>query len=1023
MAEEFNYKDGEGYDLKYTVNDDNTTVTCTGMVNKDDAGAADLIIPDQASDGSTSYNVTAIADKAFSECGGFTGSLSIGNSVTTIGDSAFYMCYYIKRDLIIPNSVITIGNGAFIRTNLFRITIGNSVREIGAWAFKQSRMYGDLNIPNSVTKIGEGAFYECSQLGGNLTIPNSVTEIGEQAFYGCCMNTTLTVADDNANYSGADGVLYNKDKTTLIQCIASKAGEIIIPNSVTTIENAAFANCFRFDSTLTIGSSVTTIGDDAFNGCTNLTGDLTIPNSVITIGENAFRECKALDGNLTIGNSVTSIGDAAFYECSLLTGDLTIPNTVTTLGTWAFTRCYGFEGSLTLSNSLSEIGERTFLQCSGLTGSLTIPDSVTAIGKYAFNECKSFDGDLTIGNSVSTIGDWAFNGCESVDGSLTLGESVSSIGQWAFNGCGGIDTLYSLATTAPTLGREAFYGFDFDYTPLYLPKTNTGYDKEPWTDFISTIKYTITYDANGGDGEMTPQEFTSGTRIQLTANTFTRENYFWKGWATESDATEADYKDEQTRVVLEEDITLYALWSDTLGITCANTDGTILKYAIKPADSSAICTGLQAAGEGVTDLLIPNIVSYDSTDYTVITIAKDAFNGCEAFTGNLVIGDSVRTIEEGAFAHATAFTGTLTLGRKLSTIGDWAFGGYSYEPKMSFSGSLTIPNSVTTIGQNAFLNNTKFDSTLTIGESVSKIDEGAFKGCSGFIGTLTIPESVNEIGVVAFNGCSGFRDTLVIGNSVWKIDNSAFSGCSGFTNLTLGNSVRYINDGAFYGCTNLTDTLTLPARITYIGDGAFDKTDFTCLVSLNPNAPEIDDNAWDGYNYTLTAIVPDGSAVSYKGYRGIINSGAWSKFTYNRCHITFDANGGEGEMTPQEFINGEYQTLKTNTYTNGNRKFMGWALTANGPVHYGLTPNVQPERDLTLYAVWSGGVSSINTTNVPAPFTQAGSTLTFTEPTEVAVYNVSGVMLYSGEVMEYTLPNSGVYIICTANGSVKVMGK
>jgi Flp pilus assembly protein protease CpaA len=218
-------------------------------------------------------------------------SIIIGNSVTTIGSSAFSNCSSLTS-VTIPNSVTTIGNGTF--SDCSRLT--------------------SVTIPNSVTTIGSWAFSGCNNLT-SITIPNSVTTIKGAAFACCYRLTTIDVAVDNPNYSAVDGVLFNKNQTTLIQCPAVKSGAYTIPNSVTTIGSSAFACCSSLTS-VTIPNSVTTIGSTAFVACLSLTS-ITIPDSVITIESSAFASCFSLT-SITIPNSVMTIGDNAFAYCSSL---------------------------------------------------------------------------------------------------------------------------------------------------------------------------------------------------------------------------------------------------------------------------------------------------------------------------------------------------------------------------------------------------------------------------------------------------------------------------------------------------------------------------------------------------------------------------------------------------------------------------------------------------------------------------------------------------------------------------------
>ena len=269
-------------------------------------------------------------------------------------------------------------------------------------------------------------------------------------------------------------------------------GELIIPESVsyegndyavTTIGNSAFLYYFYLTS-LTIPNSVTTIEDGAFAYCSGFTGDLIIPNSVVTIGPSAFFTCYSFDGDLVIGNSVTTIGEYAFDDCNGMHGVLNIPSNVTSIGLDAFRYC-AFSGinvdaenpvfdsrdncnaiirtstnelvtgcvNTVIPTSVTSIGENAFCGLDGLT-SIDIPNSITSIGAGAFAFCFHLTGDLTIPNSVETIGAGAFMQCSGFDGTLTIGESVTFIGDYAFRQCSNFTGAVSLATTPPELGNE-----------------------------------------------------------------------------------------------------------------------------------------------------------------------------------------------------------------------------------------------------------------------------------------------------------------------------------------------------------------------------------------------------------------------------------------------------------------------------------------------------------------------------------------------------------------------------------------
>jgi hypothetical protein len=213
----------------------------------------------------------------------------------------------------------------------------------------------------------------------------------------------------------------------------------INPNNITSAPWGQYADSLK---KLLFSNEMTSIGECAFTGCSNLTGDLIIPNNIISIGKSAFLWCSGFNGSLIISNGITLINGSTFSGCSSLTGDLIIPDSVTSIGGSAFSNCRKLTGNLVIPDSVTSIGSWAFSDCSGFTGDLILPSNITSIDNRMFYNCSNLTGNLVIPDSVTSIGDSAFYRCSSFTGNLVIPDSVTSISSSAFGNCNNLTDMY-----------------------------------------------------------------------------------------------------------------------------------------------------------------------------------------------------------------------------------------------------------------------------------------------------------------------------------------------------------------------------------------------------------------------------------------------------------------------------------------------------------------------------------------------------------------------------------------------------
>ncbi|MCL2487706.1 MAG: leucine-rich repeat protein [Oscillospiraceae bacterium] len=428
--------------------------------------------------------------------------------ITEIGWDAFidiidyeYFPNMTLRSVVIPEGVEKITGGLQNCRALERVTLPDSVTEIGYGAFSECVSLVEINLPEGLTIIGSGAFAGCEALPA-INIPDSVTSIGNSAFANC--KALLTVK---------------------------------IPYGVTVIEDCTFSDCVSL-LTVEIPDSVLSIEGRAFAGCANLSA-ITIPKSVIEIGSiygypyGIFDECVSLenfyvdpdntafsdldgvlfdkaettlicfppgraDSPYIVPEGVTVIREGAFWRCENLTG-IVLPDRLETIGYDAFRMCRNLE-NITVPDGVIDFGQSAFDstkwyadQPDGLVvlgkvlyrykGSmpdntvLTLPDGIIGIASYAFAAYTAWGNyrlaGIALPDSIKYIGDCAFAGCYKLK-NITIPKNVMYIGQEVFRGNECLSAIHVNAENKSYTGIDGVLFNKGKTALIHYPAAKTG---------------------------------------------------------------------------------------------------------------------------------------------------------------------------------------------------------------------------------------------------------------------------------------------------------------------------------------------------------------------------------------------------------------------------------------------------------------------------------------------------------------------------------------------------------------------
>ncbi len=588
----------------------------------------------------------------------------------------------------------------------------------------------------------------------------------------------------------------------------------------------------RYEVKCVISNGVTSIGYEAFYGCSSLSS-IEIPNSVTYIGYGAFYDCSSLS-SIEIPSSVTRInlypyyhnGHSVFGGCYSLSTIKVAPenkvydsrdNCNAIIETETDKLIVGCSNTK-IPNNVTSIGYGAFNGCSGLS-SIAIPNDVTSIEAYAFNDCDNLNS-ITIPNGVTSIEAYVFSGCRSLS-SIEIPDGVTSIGYGAFNDCSSLSSIEipSSVTSIDNMydglgegeyGESVFSGCS-SLSSIKVSPENKVYDsRENCNTIISGNTLIVGCSNTKIPNGVTKIDYcafngSSLSSIEIPNSVISIGNYAFgycnklSGIEIPSSVTSiGNYvldNCENLKKFVNNSTEEYSL----SGINHTESSyGTRCEWRLENT-----LTVIKSVGSGQTAILeemdasnkyggFVNCLKWESENGITVELADNVLT----ISGNGELGEDVEKAIAETICRSSKYKVKCVINNGITSIGPHIF------RDCRGLNSVEIPNSVTSIGWQAFANCSNL-SSIKIPSGVTSIERGTFSGCRG-LNSVEIPDSVTSIDYAAFGNCINLT-SIEIPNSVISIENQAFGGCSNLRSIEIPSSVTSIGKDAFTGCSGLNN--------------------------------------------------------------------------------------------------------------------------------------------------------------------------------------------------------------------------
>lgn len=603
--------------------------------------------------------------------------------------------------------------------NLETVTIADSVTVIDLQAFYNCSALKSVVMPEQLTKIGQSAFYGCTSLK-EITIPENVATINCMAFYNCTALEKM--------YWNAKSVELSSEGQDTFENLGSagKGVELVFGDTVQKIPD----NMMKYSDnvnikSITIGENVTTVGYNAFRGCTK----------VEKVYWNAI--------NVTDSDSTGYTGS----ECGGM--DAIFGDNVETIPY----NCFSHAGlkSVTIGKNVTEIGKYAFSGNGGLT-TVSLPDSVTTIGDYAFQNCSGLT--KVSANKISDIGIYSFSGCTALK-TIDFIMNAESIGSSAFSGCTAL-TKISVSNKLKNVDSSAFYGCS-NIKEIYWD-CESGVTPTGWCTSGEEVK--VIFGDSITKVPCVVKGLTAPMSVTIGKNVTEISDYAFQGCTGLSS------------IVIPngvETIGSYA-FSGT-GITEIRFPDSVTSFG---ADAFADCKSLTKIEFPKNIEKIKGFSGCSALEEIVVpakVISLGDFSDCKSLR-NVIITGPLKNIGSSAFAYCSSLE-RIVLPKGLEAIGAHAFDHTGIK-------SIVIPDSVTYIGSYAF-NECDALIDIKLSKNITYISGHTFFGC-GALKSIRIPDGVTTIYNNAFYKCSSIEE-IVIPKTLEKIGGYAFYSCSGIKNV------------------------------------------------------------------------------------------------------------------------------------------------------------------------------------------------------------------------------------------------